>query len=214
MPRNKDLKRLVRTRMAETGERYTQALTQILGQTKLEALPQPWHMTGSRATDYEVGLLPSTDTYEGHRVVQLRLRTAVAEPTGFGALMQSITATRYVRRRVRFSAIVQAEEVTDWAGLWLRIDGPSGTLLIDNMEDRPFRQSTEWARANIVVDVPEEATELHFGVLLSGAGAVDLARPRFEEVNEDIPVTAGPFRPLPDEPQALDFGRAAQKQVR
>jgi hypothetical protein len=210
VPRNKDLKRLVRARMAETGERYTHALTHVLGQTRLEALPEPWHLTGSRAADYEVGLLPGTDTYDGHRVVQLRLRTAVAEPAGFGALMQSITATRYLRRRVRFSAVVQAEEVTDWAGLWLRVDGPGGPLLLDNMQDRPFRQSTEWADADIVVDVPEESTELHFGVLLSGAGAVDLARPRFEEVGEDIPVTAGPFkaRQLPDEPQALDFGAA------
>jgi hypothetical protein len=62
MPRNKDLKRLVRTRMAETGERYTQALTHLLSQTKLEALPQPWHLTGSRAADYEVGCCPGCPT--------------------------------------------------------------------------------------------------------------------------------------------------------
>lgn len=41
-----------------------------------------------------------------------------------------------------------------------------------------------------------------FGALLSGAGAVDLARLRFEEVGDDVPAT---IPPLPDEPQALDF---------
>jgi hypothetical protein len=35
VPQNKDLKRLVRTRMAETGENYTQALTHLQGQTAL-----------------------------------------------------------------------------------------------------------------------------------------------------------------------------------
>ena len=39
MPRNKDLKRLVRTRMAETGENYTSALAGILGETELAPLP-------------------------------------------------------------------------------------------------------------------------------------------------------------------------------
>jgi hypothetical protein len=35
MPQNKDLKRLVRARMTETGENYTQALTCLLGQVQL-----------------------------------------------------------------------------------------------------------------------------------------------------------------------------------
>ena len=33
MPQNKDLKRLVRARMAETGENYTRVLTALLGET-------------------------------------------------------------------------------------------------------------------------------------------------------------------------------------
>jgi len=150
VPRNKDLKRLVRARIAETGENYTQALTRLLGQVGLEPLPAPWLITGSRAPDYEVGLL---------------------------------------------------------AGLWLRADGLSGPLVIDNMQDRPLRGTTDWRRASIVLDVPEQATTLHFGALLSGAGAIDLARPRFEEVGEAVPATVTvTTAPLSDEPQALDFG--------
>ena len=206
MPQNKDLKRLVRARMAETGERYTQALTHVLSLAKLEPLPAAWFITGSRSADYEVGLLPATITHEENRVVQLRLRSAVSEPDGFGALMQSITAARYRGRRVRFSATVRAQEVTGWAGLWLRVDGPRRVLMIDNMQDRPLRQTTAWTRADIVLDVPEEASELHFGALLNGAGAIDLTQPRFEKTSEAVPVTT---RPLPDEPQALDFGIAS-----
>jgi hypothetical protein len=210
VPQNKDLKRLVRARMAETGERYTQALTHILSLTRLEALPVSWSLTGSRASDYEVGLLPETITHDGHRVVQLRLRPADREPDGFGALMQSIAATRYLGRRICFSAMVRAQEVTGWAGLWLCIDGPRGTIAIDNMQNRPLRQTTGWTQARIVLDVSDQATELHFGALLEGAGALDIAQPRFSEVGESVPVTALPHTagPLPDEPQALDFGIA------
>jgi hypothetical protein len=209
MPENKDLKRLARARMTETGERYTQALTQVLSQTRLDPLPAPWFITGSRAPDYELGLLPGTR--DGHRIVELR--PAAREPGGFGALMQSIAATRYRGRRVRFSATVRTQEVAGWAGLWLRVDGPRGTLIIDNMRDRPMRQTTGWTAADIVLDVPEQATKLHFGSLLSGAGAVDLTQPQFGEVGENVPVTAGPpspGSPLPDEPQALDFGLATR----
>jgi hypothetical protein len=126
---------------------------------------------------------------------------ALSECAGFGALVQTIAATRYLGRRICFSAIARTYEVTEWAGLWLRVDGPLGMLALDNMFDRPLRGTTEWTRASIVLDVAHEATHLLFGALLSGAGALDITRPRFEEVGEAVPATAAP---LPDEPQ--DFG--------
>jgi hypothetical protein len=88
------------------------------------------------------------------------------------------------------SAMVRAEQATNWGGLWLRIDGPDGVLTIDNMSDRALRGTTDWTQADIVLDVPDQATELHFGTLLDGAGAFDITRPRLEEVSEAVPATA------------------------
>ena len=211
MPHNKDLKRLVRTRMAETGENYTQALSAMLSKPELEPVPAPWFISGTHRANYQAGLLPSTSasTYDGSRVVQLRLREGVADAVGFGTLMQSISATRYLGRRVRFAAAIRTHQVSDWAGLWLRIDTAAGTHQIDNMHDRPLTQTTAWQEADVVLDVPEEATSLHFGVLLAGGGAVDLAQPSFEAVATDVPITAKPQPPLPDEPQALNFDQPA-----
>jgi len=206
VPQNKDLKRLVRARMAETGENYTQALAHVQGLADLEPVPPAWHVTGDRAPDYEAGILPGI-THGSDRVAQLRLRAAISEPAGFGALVQTIAAPRYVGRRVRFSAIMRTREVTGWAGLWLRVDGANGTIEIDNMQDRPLRGTTDWTEAAIVLDVAEQARCLLFGALLSGAGAVDLARLRFEEVSQDTPVTVATL--LPEEPQSLDFGVAS-----
>ena len=207
MPQNKDLKRLVRTRMAETGENYTQALSHLQDPEALEPLPSAWHLTGSQAAEYEAGLLPGV-TYDRDRIARLRLRSAVSQPSGFGALVQTIAAPRYAGRRVSFSALVRASEVTDWAGLWLRVDGPRGTLVLDNMQDRALRGTTDWSRAAIVLDVAEQATILLFGALVSRAGAIDLTRLRFEEADPAVPVTLPAPPPLPDEPQALDFGAA------
>ena len=85
MPHNKDLKRLVRARMAETGENYTQALSVVLSTPALEPVPAPWFISGTHRPNYEAGLLQSTSTsenagagtYHGTRVVRLRLRTSV-----------------------------------------------------------------------------------------------------------------------------------------
>lgn len=206
MPRNKDLKRLVRARMAEKGENYTRALAGIRGETELAPLPEPWKLTGDRRDNYQIGLLPEAETYEGNRIVLLRCRPEITAPAGFGALVQSIRATRYAGRRVRFTATARTEGVTGWAGLWFRVDGPRGAVALDNMHDRPLRQSTDWTLAAIVLDVPENAASLHFGALLNGPGALRVTRPSFGEVDETVPVTEGPFsEALADEPRALDF---------
>jgi hypothetical protein len=208
VPQHKDLKRLVRARMAETSENYTQALTALLSRTRLDPLPDGWFMSGSRAADYDAGLLPQACAYDGRRVMRLRLR-AVNPSGGFGTVMQSIDATRYRGRRVRFSAVIRGREIADWAGTWLRVDSPRGEQVLDNMRDRPLRGATDWTEAANVLDVGEDAASAHFGVLLAGPGAVDLAVPRFEVVGADVPVTeVTGWPPLAAEPRGLDFGAA------
>jgi hypothetical protein len=207
VPQNKDLKRLARARMAETGENYTQALTGLLGETGLDPLPGGWHMSGDRRADYDAGLLPRDRAYDGRRVIQLRF-SAAGPPTGFGTVMQSFDAARYRGCRVRFSSVIRGQEITDWAGTWLRVDAADGPKMLDNMQDRPLRGSAGWTEAANVLDVGEDAASVHFGVLLAGAGAVDLARPRFEVVGTDVPVTVAPRKPLAAGPRGLDFGAA------
>lgn len=206
MPQNKDLKRLVRARVAETGENYTQALTALLGETRLDPLPDGWFKAGTRAAEYTAGLLPPAAAYDGKRVIQLRF-AATPPPGGFGTVMQSFDAARYRGHRVRFSAMVRGHEITDWAGTWLRVDAAESARTVDNMYDRPLRGSTEWTETANVLDVGQDAASVHFGVLLAGAGAVDLARPRFEIVGTDVPITWTP-KPLAAGPRSLDFGAA------
>jgi hypothetical protein len=207
VPHNKDLKRLARARMAETSGNYTQALTALLGETRLDRLPAGWHMAGSHPADYDAGLLPRTCAYDGKRVIRLRFRSA-EPPAGFGTFMQSIDASRYRGRRVRFSAVLRGLEIEDWAGAWLRADAANAATVLDNMNDRPLRGTTDWTEAANVLDVGEDAASVHFGVLLEGCGAADLARPRFEVVGTDVPVTSSSRQPLAAEPRGLDLGSA------
>jgi hypothetical protein len=207
VPNNKDFKRLVRARMAATGENYTQALTALNGETVLDPLPGGWFMAGTSPAQYAAGLLPGTAAYDGKRVIRLRFR-AVGPPAGFGTVMQSFDAAGYRGRRVRFSAVLRGQEIVTWAGAWLRVDAAGGARVLDNMSDRPLRGSGDWTEAACVLDVAEDALSLHFGLLLAGEGAVDLARPRFEVVGAEVPVTQTPQRPLAAHPKGLDLGTA------
>jgi len=207
VPKDKDFKHLVRERMSETGERYTQAREEMLAMPALAPIPAPWFMGGDRPAEYEFGLLPDSITQDGNRVVRLRLRERIDSRSGFGTLMQSVHATRYQGQRVRFCAMARAIEVTGWAGLWMRVDGPSGMAAFDNMQRRALRGSTDWARADVVLDVSQDARSIHFGVLLSGGGAADISQVRFEVVADTVPLTSE--ERMSDEPEALDFGVAA-----
>ena len=140
-------------------------------------------------------------------MIRPRFRAA-GPPAGFGTVMQGIDAARYRGRRVRFSAMLRGQEVPVWAGTWLRARAENGTKALDNMDDRPLRGTTGWTEAANVLDVGQDAASVHFGVLLSGEGAVDLASLRFEVVAGDVPVTGTARPPLAAEPQGLDFGPA------
>ncbi|MGH2944563.1 MAG: hypothetical protein ACRDLN_17510, partial [Solirubrobacteraceae bacterium] len=111
----------------------------------------------------------------------------------------------YRDTRVRFSGALKCRSVEDRVGLWMRVDGPRGTqpLAFDNMESRPVRATSEWARHDVVLDVSPDAQAIALGVLLIGGGEAWMGDLAFETVGPDVPVTAA--TPLARAPQNLDF---------
>jgi len=70
------------------------------------------------------------------------------------------------------------------------IDGQGGAMLaFDNMQDRAIKATSDWQPYDIVLDVPEGAQEIAFGLLLSGKGEVWMDDLKFEVVGKEIPVT-------------------------
>lgn len=139
-----------------------------------------WFMAGSKREDYELGIDPMA-TRNGKKSGYLKAR--VSEPGGFGTMMQMFQADAYLNKRMRFSANVKSEGVENWAGLWMRIDGPKSEMLgFDNMRNRPIKGKTDWQKYNVVLDVPAESVYIAFGVLLEGKGQVWLNDVQFEEV--------------------------------
>ena len=124
---------------------------------------------------------------------------------GFGTLMQDFRADHYLGKRVRFSAFVKTEGAEDWAGLWMRVDKGAKQLTFDNMQGRPIKGTTDWRKYDVVLDVPQEATGIFFGVLLSGSGTVWLSEAKFEIVETNVPTTGTAAPQKSDEPVNLNF---------
>jgi hypothetical protein len=103
--------------------------------------------------------------------------------------MQEVSASKYLGKRVRLSAITKTEDVQDWAGIWMRVDKETKVLAFDNMEDRPLTGNSGWQNREVVLDVSPDATRIAFGVLLSGVGTVWLNSVKVEVVGPEIPVT-------------------------
>lgn len=151
-------------------------------------LPKGWIHAGTAPDSYAMGV-DAAAAYDGHTSIAVLAKPS-ADSTKFGTAMQIIDSQNYRGKRIRFRAVVRSQNVSDWAGLWMRIDGTDKKMLqFDNMHDRPIRGTTDWTTHDIVLDVPRDSVDIAFGVLLAGSGDVWLAEPELTDVDSSTPTT-------------------------
>lgn len=64
---------------------------------------------------------------------------------------------------------LKTENVTRFAGLWMRVSGNSGNpLAFDNMESQKLKGTTDWKEYSIEIPMASNAAVLFFGVLSEG----------------------------------------------
>ena len=164
-----------------------------------------WFLAGSKPGSYKIGVDKS--------VYKTGNSSAFLESTdkkidGFGTLMQTCLADEYLGKRIKMTAYVKSNAVSDWAGMWLRVDSKEQgkSLSFDNMQDRPIKGSKDWTLCEIILDVPQESATLNFGILLSGTGKVWLDKISFEVVDKmEKESTGGGRNYVNKKPTNLDF---------
>jgi hypothetical protein len=163
-----------------------------------------WYLSGDARASYSSDVDVS-QKHDGKPVAYLKFSGSdqFYDPKKFGTLMQNIDADNYRTKRVRFAVSVKTNNV-DRCGPWLRINSMQGVVAFDGMTDRPIKGTTDWKRYAIVLDVPEKAEEIAFGVLLAGKGQVLMSDASFEPVGKDVPTTGDQFS---KEPVNMDFSQ-------
>ena len=168
-----------------------------------DLLPKGW--IGGNIAEYDIGVDRNV-AKEGKACAYLKSKTQA--PKSFGTIVQTFSAEDYVGKRVRMSALVKAEKIEGWAGLWMRVDGQGQeeyALSFDNMQTRPIRGTTDWRRYEVVLDIPEKGKSITFGLLLEGLGQAWLDDFQFTVVTSDVPVTGQSRLALPKKPVSLGF---------
>lgn len=151
-------------------------------------IPAGWFPAGNKPQSYEMGIDKGAGQ-SGKNAATIKSKEAAID--GFGTLMQEFKPGQYLGKRVRMSGYVKSENVTNWAGLWFRVDqaGSKQSLSFDNMEKRAIKGTTGWKKYEIVLDVPNHASLIAFGALLAGTGQIWFDNIKFEIVDNSVPTT-------------------------
>lgn len=162
-----------------------------------------WFLTGSEPSSYNIGLDKSIYKTDGSSAF---LESKESEISGFGTLMQTCSADEYLGKRIKMTAYIKSENLSDWSGMWMRVDSrqTKHSLSFDNMEDRPIKGTNDWTKCEIILDVPNESGKLSYGVLLIGTGKVWFDNIAFEIVDELTKPTKESYKNT--KPTNLNFG--------
>ena len=154
------------------------ACCSALGEVPSMNPPPHWFISGERAVAARKEYAGSTDhavVYEGSGSGLLE---SLSDTAQHGTLMQVSSASAYRGKRIRFSAFLRGDAIAMRAGLWIRADDIDGTTVAFRncyaaSTPKSFVQgTTDWKEVEILIDIPDTAVDLSFGVLLGGTGKV------------------------------------------
>jgi beta-lactamase regulating signal transducer with metallopeptidase domain len=156
-------------------------------------LPQGWIIVPNwknptdRGGASEIGL-DATNAYSGNYSLRVHRETTlpplefhgVSYNVNFGGVTRTFPVDDARGKVIRLSGYIKTQDVQGgqdepgFAGLWLRVDGPSAAgeypLAFDNMHNQNVHGTTGWTHYQITLPVYESAKDIYFGVLMGGLG--------------------------------------------
>ena len=169
-----------------------------------------WYLAGSSPSLYEIGLVDNAR--QGSKVAYLRSKVESIE--GFGTIMQSFEPGQFLGKKVRLTADIKANNVENWSGMWMRVDGEEGgkreTLSFDNMFDRAIKGTKDWTNYEIILEVPKNSTGISYGVLVNGRGEVLIDNFKFEIIDSKAESTGNKYRARHKKPTNTGFDESGK----
>lgn len=144
---------------------------------------------GNAPSYYEKGIAKAEGRM-GNDVLCIRgASDADIDATDFGAMMKNTRADQYRGKRIRCKAYIKTSEANEGAGLWVRVENEHYLLAFDNTDNRLVKGTTDWQEKEIVLDIPEEASTIVYGIYLTGKGKMLADEIELEEVKKQVAVT-------------------------
>jgi len=153
-------------------------------------LPESWFIAGSLPKSYRM-VADSSIVKSGK--YSATIKSIDNQIAGFGTMMQQSSPDKFLGKRIKMTGYIKSENVTEWAGLWVRVNVDSVVVSFDNThdyrKDRSVTGTTDWKKYEIVLDVPTNSTAISFGVLLAGTGQIWFDNLRFDVVDKTVETT-------------------------
>jgi C-terminal processing protease CtpA/Prc len=129
-------------------------------------LPTAWYT--NNGAGYRV-TLDSTVHQQGR--FALRMQDNQAQAGQFGVATLRIPA-QYKGKSITLAGFIKTEGVSEQgsAAIWLREDGPSGSVAFKNTQDQHMRGTADWKEFSITLPLEEKAEHILFGGILAGTG--------------------------------------------
>jgi hypothetical protein len=100
-----------------------------------------------------------------------RLERTATSPEAFSTLTKAIPAD-FAGKTIEWRGFLRSEAVSEFMGLWMRLDGDAPNLGFASMQPQQVRGTNDWKEYSITLPLHPDAKQLVFGVLISGTGKV------------------------------------------
>jgi len=99
----------------------------------------------------------------------VRIERNAESSGGFSVLGRPISWD-FAGRIIEIRGFLRTENVTGYAGLWMRQDNGPERLSLENMQSQQLKGTHDWAEYKITLPVHKDAKSLVFGFLMAGTG--------------------------------------------
>ena len=162
-------------------------------------VPSGWQAVSDGSAEYTIRS-DGARRDGGQGFAGVTIKANVISPQSSAMLAQSVRADAYRGKRVRLSGYMKTIGVNEGtAVLFMRVDGDGVIQTSDFMQNRPLMLTTDWAKQEVVLDIPRNAIGITFGFMLGGSGQAWLDDVALEVVDDNVAVTgrAGGLYPDP-----------------
>jgi hypothetical protein len=150
--------------------------------------PNGWDVSGGARLHYR-GAIDTEVKREG--AASARFEPIVAEPQGYGTLMQRFRADAYRGKRMRLTAFTKGRGVDGRGDFWMRVQARESPGDGAGLGGGACQLSGDfdWKPCVIVFDVPRRGDSIDIGLGTTGHGTLWLDGLTLEEVGLDVPLT-------------------------
>jgi C-terminal processing protease CtpA/Prc len=101
-----------------------------------------------------------------------RIERRPGDANGFGGILKFIPID-FSGGRIELRGYLRSEDVTDYVGMWLRVDGEGrGGLAFDTIQGLQVKGTTGWKEYSVQVPLNSDGRQVYFGVFVAGTGKV------------------------------------------